>query len=332
MSFIDIIVGVKNEEKYIKKCITSLQNQTITDINILVVDGLSVDKTPYIVREISGKDHRVKLLINPQEVIGSARNLGLESSGAEYVAYLDGHCYVDPDWLETLYKSFEKYHKQCKLAAVGSTYSSPPDDSFFGKTIALAQQTIFGGFGTSYTSSQKVVLVETVAFALYQRSTLEKENVTYDESMTQCEDTDFNYQLVKAGYKLLRHPQALVYQYRRPNSREFYRQMVNYGEGRAKFARKHPETLKWYHLIPLIFIIYPALFLIILLLYLTGYLGINILLLVLIPLLLYVFLDMVYTMMLVVKLGNWRGIYSLLVFPLEHWGYGLGFLKGLLKR
>nr|WP_054858581.1 glycosyltransferase [Methanobacterium formicicum] len=65
-------MGLKTKKNTLKKCITSLQNQTITDINILVVDGLSVDKTPHIVREISGKDPRVKLLINPQEVIGSA--------------------------------------------------------------------------------------------------------------------------------------------------------------------------------------------------------------------------------------------------------------------
>ena len=52
MSLIDIIVGVKNEEKHIKRCINSLQNQSIFDINIIVVDGGSDDRTPGIVRKI----------------------------------------------------------------------------------------------------------------------------------------------------------------------------------------------------------------------------------------------------------------------------------------
>jgi glycosyltransferase involved in cell wall biosynthesis len=219
MSLIDIIVGVKNEEKYIKRCIQSLQNQTISNINIIVVDGLSVDQTPEIVSKIAENDPRVRLLKNPHEVISSARNIGLESSDAEYLAYLDGHCYVDEDWLETLYTVFLTYQDQsnCKLAGVGSTYSSPEDDSIFGKTIAYSLQTFFGGFGTAYTADEKIVEVETVAFALYKRSLLEKEEILYDENMTQCEDTDFNYQIIKKGYILLKHPKALIYQYRRKN-------------------------------------------------------------------------------------------------------------------
>lgn len=332
MSFIDIIVGVKNEEKYIKKCIESLQNQTIQDINILVVDGRSSDRTPQIVSEIAEKDPRVKLLNNPQEYISSARNIGLNHSNAEYVAYLDGHCYVDSDWLETLYNAFETYHENCKLAGVGSTYSSPHDDSFFGKLIACSLQTLFGGFGTAYTSDEEVVPVETVAFALYPRSVLLDEQVTYDENMTQCEDTDFNYQLIKAGYYLLKHPHALVHQYRRSNPGEFYRQMVKYGEGRARFTRKHPETLHWFHLLPMVTIIYPFIFIIGLVLFLLGILELEVFLIISAPILIYILISMIYAIIISIKISNWKGLLSFIVFPVEHFGYGIGFLKGLINN
>lgn len=332
MSLIDIIVGVKNEEKYIRRCIRSLQDQTIKDIHILVVDGVSNDKTPQIVSEIAENDSRVRLLENPQEVISSGRNIGLNASGAEYVAYLDGHCYVDEDWLETLYNTFKTYSHGCKLAAVGSTYSSPQDDSFFGKTIAHSLQTFFGGFGTAYTFDEKIVQVETVAFALYSRSILLKEHVAYDETMTQCEDTDFNYQLIKAGYLLLKHPRAQVHQYRRSNPQQFSRQMVNYGEGRARFTRKYPETLHWYHLIPLIVIFYPILFLIVLSLLVTGFIGLNIFLLISAPILIYIVIDLIYAFIIAIKINNWKGVCSMIIFPIVHFGYGIGFLKGFLKR
>ncbi len=332
MSFIDIIVGVKNEEKYIKRCIQSLQNQTIKDINILVVDGISSDTTPLIVSEIAEKDPRVRLLENPQEVISSGRNIGLAASSAKYVAYLDGHCYVDSDWLETLCNAFETYQGRFKMAAVGSTYSSPQDDSFFGKAIAYSLQTFFGGFGTAYTSSEEILPVETVAFALYLRSTLQKEQVIYDETMTQCEDTDFNYQLIKAGYCLLKHPHALVHQYRRSNPWEFSRQMVNYGEGRARFTRKYPETLHWYHLLPLIVIFYPILFLIGSCLLVTGFMGLNIFLLILAPILIYIVIDLIYAIIISIKINNWKGVCSIIIFPIVHFGYGIGFLKGFVKR
>ena len=331
MSLIDVILGVKNEEKYIKKCIESLQNQTMQDINILVVDGLSNDRTPQIVREIAENDPRVKFLKNPQQIISSARNIGLKSSNAEYVAYLDGHCYVDPDWLETLYNAFCNFKGKGKLAGVGSTYSSPRDDSFFGKIIACSLQTFFGGFGTAYTSDKEIVPVETVAFALYPRSVLLEEHVTYDETMTQCEDTDFNYQLIKAGYYLLKHPQALVHQYRRNNPHEFYRQMVNYGEGRARFTRKHPETLHWYHLLPLVTIIYPFIFLSLGLLFLSGLVGLYIFLLISVPIIIYILIDLIYAIIISIKISNWKGLLSIIIFPLEHLGYGIGFIKGLIR-
>ena len=334
MSLIDIIVGVKNEEKYIKRCINSLQNQTISDINIIVVDGLSTDRTPEIVQEIICNDARVKLLKNPNEIISSARNIGLEVSQAEYVAYLDGHCYVENDWVETLYETFRIYQEECKLAGVGSTYSSPRNDSIFGKTIAYSLQTFFGGFGTSYAADEKIVPVETVAFALYQRSILEKEHVNYDGSMTQCEDTDFNYQLVKAGYYLLKHPKALVHQYRRSNPQQFLQQMLNYGEGRARFTLKYPETLHWYHLIPLITIIYPIIFFISLCLFLLDIVGLNLLVLITTPILIYVLIDLIYSIIITLKLGNWRSLCSFIIFPIIHLGYGMGFLKvlTLLRR
>ena len=330
MSLIDIIVGVKNEEKYIKRCINSLQDQTISDINIIVVDGVSVDRTPEIVKKISETDNRVELLQNPDEVISSGRNIGLEASNAEYVAYLDGHCYVNEDWLELLYKTFLIHQKKCDLACVGSTYSSPPDDSSFGKSVAYALQTFFGGFGTAFAADNEIVKVDTVAFALYNRSLLEKEQITYDENMTQCEDTDFNHQLIKKGYVLLKHPKALVYQYRRKNLGHFTRQMIDYGKGRSKLAIKYKETLRLYHLIPVFMVIYLMVLLIALVLFLMNTINNYSIILIALPFFIYALLDLFYAFTIIIGRRSLKHIYTLLIFPAVHVGYGIGFLKGLI--
>ncbi|MDD3754251.1 MAG: glycosyltransferase [Methanobacterium sp.] len=330
MSLIDIIVGVKNEEKHIKRCINSLQNQTILDINIIVVDGCSDDKTPEIVQKISKTDNRVQLLQNPDEVISSARNIGLKASNAEYVAYLDGHCYVDADWLEILHNTFLNYQKRCNLAGVGSTYSSPPDDSLFGKSVAYALQTFFGGFGTAFTAHEKIVKVDTVAFALYKRSILEEEEITYDENMNQCEDTDFNHQLIKKEYILLKHPQALVYQYRRKNLKEFSRQMIDYGQGRSRLAKKYKETLSPHHLIPVLLILYLILLVLALILFLFNRINHDLIILTSLPFFIYVIVDLIYAFVIIFKQRCLKHIYSLFIFPAVHVGYGIGFIKGLI--
>ena len=331
MAIIDILVGVKNEEEHIERCIRSLMNQTIRDINILVVDGMSEDRTRDIVSELMDEDPRIKLLINEGETISSGRNIGLNASTSEYVAYLDGHAYVDEDWLKTLYSSYKECEKKYPLGGIGSTYASPEDDSPFGKTVAYCVQTMFGGLGTSFTE-EEIHPVDTVAFALYKRSTLLDEGIIYDERMTHCEDTDFNHQLVNKGYVLLKHPEAKVYQYRRKNLREFFMQMYKYGEGRYKLANKYRETLKYYHLIPVLAILYLLFALIGLILFLINLLNLNYLILIWSPVILYLIIDIICTVNIMARYGSLKHISALMIFPAIHIGYGIGFLKGLITK
>ena len=332
LAIIDIIVGVKNEEEYIERCIRSLMNQIMNDINILVVDGLSKDRTRDIVNELMNEDNRIKLLINKEETISSGRNIGLKTGSSEYVAYLDGHAYVDENWLEILYLSYKEYEKKYHLGGIGSTYASPEDDTPFGKTVAYCVQTIFGGLGTSFTEEKEIHTVDTVAFALYKRSTLRSEEIIYDENMTHCEDTDFNHQLINRGYVLLKHPEARVYQYRRKNISQFFMQMYKYGEGRYKLAKKYRETLKYYHLIPVLAILYPLFALIGLIIFLIGHLNFNYLILIWSPVILYLIIDVIYTINIMVRHGSLNQASALLIFPAIHIGYGAGFLKGLIRK
>ncbi len=336
MSVIDVIVGVKNESEYIKKCICSLQKQTFKDINIIIIDGLSNDRTTEIVHSLMDKDKRIRLFTNDKLTISCARNIGLNESKSEFIAYMDGHAFVGDDWLETLYKTFLKYEKICKLGGVGSTYASPDDDTIFGKTVAYCLKTLFGGMKTAYSIDCCVKKVDTVAFALYRKTIVDKEVIRYDESMTQCEDTDFNYNLVKKGYVLVKHPKAFVYQYRRKNLVEFFKQMYKYGEGRAKFIKKHHETLKLYHIMPTLLFLYlisfiAGLFASFLKLFNSGITTI-ILDLFVITLIFYLIIDLVYTVFVVMQTKHFKSFVAILIFPSIHIGYGIGFLKGLLKN
>lgn len=330
MSLIDIIVGVKNEEKHIERCINSLRKQTIEDITIIVVDGISDDKTKDIVKKLMENDERIQLLINEKEIISSGRNIGLKASNADFVAYIDGHTYVKENWLEILYNTFLNYENECKLGGIGSTYAIPEDERILGKVIDFCFKTLFGGFGTSYTKEDHIRKVDTVAFALYKRSILDKMSIIYDEKMTHCEDTDFNYKLLKEGYILLKHPEAFVYQYKRQNLKDFFKQMFNYGAGRAKFIKKYPESMKIFILIPSILVIYFLFLIIILILHLINVISSEFVFLALIPAILYIIINILYTFISIKKFKNIKAALSFLLFPIEHIAYGIGFLRNYL--
>lgn len=100
---VSIIVPVYNVEKYLSRCMDSLLNQTLKDIEIILVDDESPDNCPAMCDKYALQDNRVKVVHKKNQGLGFARNSGLEISTGEYVAFVDSDDYVDVNMYETLY-------------------------------------------------------------------------------------------------------------------------------------------------------------------------------------------------------------------------------------
>lgn len=103
---VSVIVPVFNGEDTIKRCIESIQNQTISDIEIIVVDDGSEDNTLSVLRGIS--DDRVKIIHRSNTGQGFARNRGMEIAEGEYIAFVDSDDTIESVMLEEMYKRAEK--------------------------------------------------------------------------------------------------------------------------------------------------------------------------------------------------------------------------------
>lgn len=106
MAEISIIVPCFNNEKYIKRCLDSIVNQTLKDIDIIVVDDGSTDRSAEIVKNID--DNRIRLFTKKNEGIASARNFGLSKVESEYFGFLDSDDYCEPETFETLINEIKK--------------------------------------------------------------------------------------------------------------------------------------------------------------------------------------------------------------------------------
>ncbi len=101
---ISIIVPVYNVENYIDKCLSSLVNQTLKDIEIIVVDDDSPDNSKSIIEKYVKKyPNKVRYFHKENGGQGSARNLGLKKAKGEYIAYVDSDDYIDLEMMEKLY-------------------------------------------------------------------------------------------------------------------------------------------------------------------------------------------------------------------------------------
>jgi glycosyltransferase involved in cell wall biosynthesis len=108
MPKVSIIVPIYNVEKYLPRCMDSLLNQTLEDIEIILVDDESPDGCPALCDTYSQQDSRIKIIHKKNEGLGFARNSGLKVATGEFVAFVDSDDYVKTTMFEELYNEAKK--------------------------------------------------------------------------------------------------------------------------------------------------------------------------------------------------------------------------------
>lgn len=105
---ISIIVPIYGVEKYLDKCVKSIQNQTIRDIEIILVDDGSPDKCGELAEQYAKKDSRIKVIHQENSGLGPARNSGMYAASGEYIGFVDSDDWVDVNMFSRLYQVAKK--------------------------------------------------------------------------------------------------------------------------------------------------------------------------------------------------------------------------------
>ena len=133
-----IVMPTYNVEKYFRKCIESVINQTLKEIEIIPVDDGSPDSCGKIMDEYAEKDKRIKPIHKENGGYGSAVNLGIEKATGEYIAILETDDWVEPNAYELLYNEAKRNDTdmtKCMFYIYNSFYKhksvKPYDNKFF---------------------------------------------------------------------------------------------------------------------------------------------------------------------------------------------------------
>ncbi len=105
MSKVSIVIPIYNGEKYLDRCINSVLNQSICDIEVILVDDGSQDLSGEICDEYSTRDARIKVIHKKNGGLGAARNTGIEVAEGEYIGFVDCDDWISPDMYEVLYNT-----------------------------------------------------------------------------------------------------------------------------------------------------------------------------------------------------------------------------------
>lgn len=115
---VSIIIPIYNVKTYLRKCISSVINQTLQDIEVILVDDGSTDGSESICDEFSVKDSRITVIHQTNKGLVNARKQGIKAAEGEYIGFVDGDDYISPTMFEKLFA----YIEECKADFIHSGY------------------------------------------------------------------------------------------------------------------------------------------------------------------------------------------------------------------
>lgn len=250
---VSITIPCFNEEQYIERCINSVlvNNYPQELINIYVCDGLSTDKTQEIVNDLSKKHKNIYLLINKHKTTPYALNLGLKAGDEDVKIILGAHAEVDKNFIKLNVKTLaENKDVGCCGGIIENVY-----DNKKAEAIGLAMSSVFGVGNAHFRTGTKKGYVDTVAFGAYKKEVFEKIGF-FDEELTRNQDDEFNYRVIKNGFKILLNPDIKCKYFVRASYSKLYKQYFQYGYWKVFVNKKHKTISSVRQLIPATFVAY----------------------------------------------------------------------------
>lgn len=313
-----VVIPCKNEENYIEKCIRSILNSNYDTnlIDVFVCDGLSTDKTPEIVKSIAEEHQQVHLLINQAQTTPQGLNLGLKTTTSDLKIILGAHSEVDPNFIAENVKAIQQ---DSSIGCAGGVIQNVFENKT-AEIIGAAMSSPFGVGNAHFRTGGKEGYVDTVAFGAYKKEVFEKIGY-FDEELVRNQDDEFNFRLIKNGYKIFLSPKIISLYYVRASFKKLFRQYYQYGYWKVFVNKKHQTVTSVRQLIPLFFVLF--------LLFgsILSLLNFYLFALFLFTLSLYFILGLYFAN----KVSNGQQLFSVLfTFIILHISYGSGYLKGLV--
>lgn len=120
---ISVIIPVYNVETYLDKCLNSVVNQSYTNLEIILVNDGSTDRSRDICQKYSSKDARIKMINKENGGLSDARNYGLKNVSGKYVTFVDSDDYLELDYVEYLYNLIKSGPYKMSLVSIFNDYS-----------------------------------------------------------------------------------------------------------------------------------------------------------------------------------------------------------------
>jgi succinoglycan biosynthesis protein ExoA len=245
---VTIIVPTLNEEKYIRKAISSLvpPGESV-DYELIVLDGGSTDHTPLIVKEMAKLNPKIRLETNPARYQSAAVNRGakIAKPGSDIIIRADSHAEYPPGFVAGLVRELRERDVASVVVPLRTR-----GKGFLQRGIAAAQNSRLGNGGALHRTGISSCYVDHGHHAAFERKTFLAVG-GYDENFTHNEDAELDIRLRNSGARIWLCTELAISYFPRSSLRALARQYFNHGSGRARTMLKHRRPPKIRQLLPL---------------------------------------------------------------------------------
>ena len=224
---VSVIVCSYNGASTLRGCLESLQKLDYPNYEVILVDDGSTDSTPEIAAEFAEK---IRVIRQMNQGLSRARNVGMEASRGEIIAYTDSDCMADPRWLYFLVRRM----LSADYAAAGGPNLSPPARSHSEAIVAAAP----GGPNHVLLTDVDAEHVPGCNMAFWKWALTEIGG--FDPIFRKAgDDVDVCWKLLQRGHRIGFATAAFVWHHRRFTFKAFFKQQAGYGEAEAILRQKH---------------------------------------------------------------------------------------------
>ncbi len=247
-----VIIPMRNEEKYIGKCLQSILANDFPkqQYEVLVVDGASRDRSRAIAEAMAPWFGSLRIIDNPKGIVPTGLNSAIRASRGRYVIRMDAHTEYPANYISACVRELEK-----GVADVvgGRLITRPGADTLTARAIALMTQHRFGVGNSAFRINSRAREVDTVPFGAFRREIFNKVGF-FRESLIRHQDFEMNARIRAAGGKILLDPGIQPIYYNVPTFGKFMRQAYLNGLWMGKSWTRYPVCFCWRHAAPLAFV------------------------------------------------------------------------------
>ena len=214
MARLSIVITAYNIESYLQQCLESVAAQTFADIEVLVVDDGSTDRTPELISSFAEGDARfIPILLgeNSPGGVATAANAGLDRASGEWVGFVDGDDFIEPTMFESLVKAATSHHADlamCQYREVTADGLESRDPADVRRWNQLSPDRHY----LDVTATKRFLRFIAVPWRkLYRRSLLESNDIRFPMGDYFYEDNPFHWFALLSAQSIAVVPQVLYY-------------------------------------------------------------------------------------------------------------------------